>query len=284
MGAPMVGLRHGLGISFRCPWLTLAPTSRGEDANTPTGLIPRRCRVERRQMGAPIVGLRHGPGVSFRCPWLTLAPTYLSEDVRNLTMRTRLATPLPRRVPVNGRSHDRPSAQHGARLQMPLIELRLGRSAGLGSLGTRDANRTDPRSTRTDPNLHNLIQATNRPELTRFSTKWFGQRTDPKWPRTDLNFLFNRRNRYRAPPIARLFTSDQHNQNPGPLDTTMAGDPRGGRGLRYRWERPPLWWHRPDPDKIGRHEPEGRGTEVVTRTTWRPVLRTNCTPQRKYRR
>ena len=111
--------------------------------------------------------LRHVPGVRFTCLWLTLAATYLGEDVRNLTRGTRPATPLPRRVPLNGCSHDWPSAQHGARLQVHLIELRLGRSAGLGPLATRDANQTDPRPTRTDPNLHNVIQATNRPELTR---------------------------------------------------------------------------------------------------------------------
>ena len=31
MGSPMVGFRHGPGISFRCTWLTPAPTSLGED-------------------------------------------------------------------------------------------------------------------------------------------------------------------------------------------------------------------------------------------------------------
>ena len=53
MDAPMVALRHGLGVSFRCPWLTLDPTSLGEDVNAPTGLISRRCRVKRRWIGAP---------------------------------------------------------------------------------------------------------------------------------------------------------------------------------------------------------------------------------------
>ena len=48
--------------------------------HSPTGLIHRGCRVERRRMGAPMVGLQHGLGISIRCPWLTLGPTSLGED------------------------------------------------------------------------------------------------------------------------------------------------------------------------------------------------------------
>ena len=276
MGAPMVSSRCECASSFRCSWLGAAQVSPGYGDKT-TGLIPRRCRVERRRMGAPIIGLRYRPGVSFRCPWLTLTPTYLGEDVRKLTRGTRPATPLLRRVLGNGRFLDKPSVQHETDLDWPKL--------------TQHYSGDESKWSRTDPNLHKVIRTTNRPkltpnrpefthsdsdnELTRNHTKWFGRRTDPNLIRTDpkLHKLirttnwpvldwtryetsqFNGRNRYRAPPIAR------HHHLPPPFNDQPTDTPET-----------PVPWIPPWPGTWGQSADSDTAESVL------PYVDTNLTP------
>ena len=277
MGAPTIGLRHGLRLSFRCRWLTLALTSRGEDVtsrpdqspedaalnakewvlpwlafnmgwDSASGaddwrwprhpwartLLPDRTTPQRMPRWTPTNGCSHGrpstwAGNQLQVPLTDPGPDIPGRGRQCTNQKTRLDTRLPRRVPVNGRSHDWPSAQPGARLQVPLIEPRLGRLVGLGHLGTltthltRILTRTWPALfTRTWPALEAYLTDSNTAEL--------------NWSRSKTDTGLHQSHETTTSPL--LLTTDRPSYRPTHPKLWSPG---------YRCGRPPLWRYRLDP-------------------------------------
>ena len=68
MGAPMVGLQHGLGICFRCPWLTLAPISLGEDVTPRSDQSPGDAALNAEEWALPWLALCAARGSTSGAP------------------------------------------------------------------------------------------------------------------------------------------------------------------------------------------------------------------------